>query len=90
MEQGIPAYSVETVSLEEAEVGELVLVCDEDHAKRGKWPLARITKVLPGRDNVVRTVEIKTRDGEYTRPVSSLYRLEDDHDDIRQGAECNG
>ena len=59
------------------EVGELVLIRDDDHLKRGKWPLARITKVMPGRDNIVRVVELKTKDGTYTRPVSSLYQLED-------------
>ena len=56
--------------------------------KRGKWPLARITKVIPGRDNAVRSVELKTKDGDYTRPVSSLYKLEDNIADVRQGAEC--
>ena len=64
-------------------VGELVLVRDDEITKRGKWPLGRITKVKPGKDNVVRVVEVKTRDGEYTRPVSSLYRLEDDAEDVR-------
>ena len=59
------------------EIGELVLLRDDDHAKRDKWPLARITKVMPGRDNVVRVVELKTKDGLYTRPVSTLYKLED-------------
>ena len=59
-------------------VGDLVLSREDKHAKRGKWPLARITKVLPGRDEIVRVVELKTRDGTYTRPVSCLYKLEDD------------
>ena len=70
------------------EVGELVLLRGDDHVKRGKWPLARITKVIPGRDNAVRSVELKTKDGDYTRPVSSLYKLEDNIADVRQGAEC--
>ena len=69
-------------------VGELVLVKDEEYTKRGKWPLARITKVFPGRDDVVRVVEVKTKDGVYTRPVTSLYKLEDNLVcDIRQGGE---
>ena len=66
-------------------VGELVLVRDEEHTKRGKWPLGRITKVMPGRDNNIRVVEVKTKDGIYTRPVATLYRLEDNQpDDIQQ------
>ena len=62
-------------------VGELVLTREDEHAKRGKWPLARITKVMPSRDNVVRVVEVRTKDGDYTRPVSNLYKLEDNLDD---------
>ena len=57
-------------------VGELVLLCDDD-CRRGKWPLARITRVMPGEDGIVRVVEIRTRDGTYTRPVVKLRRLED-------------
>ena len=64
-------------------VGDLVLTREDEHVKRGKWPLARITKVLPGKDNIVRVVELKTKDGNYTRPVSCLYKLEDDVDDNR-------
>ena len=64
-------------------VGELVLLND-DNLRRGKWPLARITKVMPGKDNVVRVAEIRTRDGTYTRPVVKLYRLEDNNE-VPQG-----
>ena len=59
------------------EVGELVLLNDADGSKRKKWPLARVTKVVPGRDGTVRVVEIKTKDGSYVRPVTKLHRLED-------------
>ena len=57
-------------------VGELVVLVDDD-LKRGKWPLGRITKVFPSADNVVRTVELKTKDGVYIRPVAKLCKLED-------------
>ena len=57
-------------------VGELVLVADDD-TRRSKWPLARVTKTMPGEDGVVRVVELKTKDGVYTRPVLKLRRLED-------------
>ena len=59
------------------EVGELVLLNDDDDNRRKKWPLARVTKVVPGRYGVVRVVEIKTKDGSYVRPVTKLHRLED-------------
>ena len=42
---------------------------------------------MPGRDDIVRVVEVRTKDGDYTRPVASLYKLED-HLDFRQGGEC--
>ena len=68
------------------QVGELVLLQDDD-LKRRKWPLARITKIMPGEDGVVRTVELRARNGVYTRPVTKLYKLEDNDSDIRQGGE---
>ena len=68
--------------------GELVLLKDDDYTKRGRWPLARITRVLPGRDGVVRVVELKTKDGVYTRPVANLFKLEDNLlNDVRQGGQ---
>ena len=62
--------------IENVQVGELVVLVD-DEQKRGKWPLGRITKVLPSSDDVVRVVEVKTKDGIYTRPVTKLCKLED-------------
>ena len=70
-------------------VGELVLVQDDD-IKRGKWPLARVIRVMPGRDGIVRVAEIKTRSGVYTRPTSKLLRLEDTVGDVPQGGEDVG
>ncbi|KAJ8969338.1 hypothetical protein NQ314_001807 [Rhamnusium bicolor] len=37
-----------------------------------QWPLARVIRVLPGRDGRVRVVEIKTQSGIYTRPITKL------------------
>ena len=34
------------------QVGDIVLV-SEDNVSRGKWPLARVTEVRPGRDGLV-------------------------------------
>ena len=66
-----------TSKVRNLKAGELVLVGDDD-TKRGKWPLGRIEKVMPGDDGVVRVVGVKTKDGSYTRPAAKLYRLEDD------------
>ena len=64
--------------------GELVLLSDDD-SRRYKWPLARITKLLPGRDGVVRVVELRSKDGVYTRPVVKLLKLEDADPEVPQG-----
>ena len=64
----------------------MVLMQEED-SKRGKWPLGRITKVMPGGDGVVRTIEVKTKTGTYTRPAVKIFKLEDNgDDDIMEGS----
>ena len=65
--------------------GELVVLSDELSKKRGKWCLARIIQTLPGSDGVVRTVELRTSNGVFIRPVSKLYRLEEN---VCQGEGC--
>jgi hypothetical protein len=55
--------------------GDLVLVICENVA-RCKWPLGRITKVFPGPDGFVRSVELKMASGTYTRPIAKLCLLE--------------
>ena len=57
-------------------IDELVIMEDDDLKKR-QWPLARITKVVPSKDGVVRVVEVRTKNGTYTRPATKLYKLED-------------
>ena len=68
-------------------VGELVLLQDDD-VKRGKWPLARITKLMPGADDVVRAVEVRAKRGVYVRPVTKLYKLEEE-DPEDEGKEAD-
>ena len=55
--------------------GDLVLL-QEKNIKRSKWPLARVIEVFPGDDGRVRSVKIKTRDGELIRPSAKLCLLE--------------
>ena len=59
------------------QIGELVMLTDDNPIKK-KWELARIVQVLPSDDNVVRVVELRTKTGNYVRPVAKLARLEDD------------
>lgn len=52
-------------------IGDLVVV-KEDNLPPLKWKLARIQEVLPGKDNLVRSVIIKTSTGVYKRPIVKL------------------
>ena len=47
-----------------AQVGDLVMVL-EDTLVRGKWSLGRIIQAWPGRDDVVRKIEVVTKNGRY-------------------------
>ena len=52
-------------------VGDLVLMVDYEMPK-GKWKLARVEEVYPGKDGVVRNVLVKTQYGQYKRSVQKL------------------
>ena len=55
--------------------GDLVLVADNS-TPRGRWPLGRVVKVLPGDDGRVRAAQLRTKNGTYVRPVAKLCLLE--------------
>ena len=67
-------------------VGELVLLKNED-LKKKKWPLARIERTFPGKDGVIRVVEVRTKDSTYTRPVTKVLKLEDNNDFVKGGSD---
>ena len=54
--------------------GEIVQIHDEN--PRILWKLAKIEKLVPGNDGLVRSVVLRTKTGVTTRPVSKLYPLE--------------
>ena len=66
-------------------VGDVVLIC-EDNVSRGKWPMGRIEELFPGKDGLVRTVELKTQKGNLCRPIQRLYRLGASNQSL--SAEC--
>ena len=59
----------------EVHVGDVVLV-KSDEKNRGKWPLANVRAIYPGRDEVVRAVQLQTGKGFLERPIQHLYPLE--------------
>ena len=52
------------------------MLISEDKVSRGKWPMGRVERLLPGKDNLIRTVIVKTKKGLLRRPVQMLHRLE--------------
>ena len=57
-------------------VGDLVLILDEN-CPRNLWPLAIVTEVKVGRDDLVRSVKLRTRsNAELTRPIHKIVLLE--------------
>ena len=52
-----------------------MLVTSKD-ITRAHWPLARVTKTFPGKDNIVRAVELKTPSAVLVRPIGKVCLLE--------------
>jgi hypothetical protein len=57
------------------EVGDLVLQVEKDVAP-GHWQLAIVKEVHPSVDGFVRIITIKTKTGEYKRPITQLAPME--------------
>jgi hypothetical protein len=55
-------------------IGDVVVVI-EDKMIPTQWPMAKIIDVHPGKDGVVRVVDIKTSTGTYRRPVHKIAKL---------------
>lgn len=56
-------------------VGDVVLVCDET-TPRSLWPMGLVVEVKLGRDDLVRSVKVKTRSSELVRPITKVVMLE--------------
>ena len=56
-------------------VGDIVLVCDLN-VRRREWPLGKVSRVIFGRDNLVRSVEILVCGKQIMRPISKIVHLE--------------
>ena len=54
--------------------GKIVVLVEADQ-ERGRWPLGRITKVFPGQDGCVRTVDVLVRGKVYRRPIVKICPL---------------
>lgn len=54
--------------------GQIVLI-KEDALPPSRWALGRITQTFPGRDGLIRSVQVKCRDTMVTRPIHKLCLL---------------
>ena len=59
--------------------GDTVIVPSPD-TPRGRFPLARVTEVMPGRDGQVRVVKLQLGDKLVTRPICKVCPLLDSND----------
>jgi hypothetical protein len=64
MEKGCRTYKISDV----------VIIVD-DTAPRNSWKIGKIEAVYPGRDGIIRVVDVKTATGIYRRPVTKLCRI---------------
>ena len=53
--------------------GDIVIMKGDKH--RMTWELAEVTELLPGKDDQVRAVKLRTATGETSRPICLLYPL---------------
>ena len=52
-----------------------VVIVREDNTTPSQWPLVRIIEIHKGGDGLIRVVELKTKCGMYTRPVTKVALL---------------
>ncbi|GFT45298.1 integrase catalytic domain-containing protein [Nephila pilipes] len=72
------------LAAESPDVDEIVLL-EDNNKRRSYWNLARVLKVIPGRDGQIRLALIKTENSELLRPVQRLYRLELENPVVKTG-----
>ncbi|UYV64805.1 hypothetical protein LAZ67_3002037 [Cordylochernes scorpioides] len=65
-----------TMSIKE---GDVVLM-EVDNKKQTEWPIGVIEKTFPGKDGIVRIAMIKTKRGNFLRPLQRLFFLESSKD----------
>ena len=51
-------------------IGDIVTI-EEDNIERLKWSLARVIKLFYGKDGIVRSAQLKTKDSTIHRPVAN-------------------
>lgn len=55
-------------------IGDLVII-EAPNRQPTDWNMGRIIDIHPGRDNIIRVVTVRTKDGIFKRPVMKLVKL---------------
>ena len=72
----LPPVVSKTKHVQNVNLGQLVLL-RQDNVRRLFWPLGRIVKLYPGRDHIIRAVDVKLQDGTILkRSVQMLHHVE--------------
>ncbi|XP_052863819.1 uncharacterized protein LOC128270459 [Anopheles cruzii] len=74
--QELQRDTVRAVRNDSIRPGRMAILID-DTLPVTRWPLARITKVHPGKDGIPRVVGIRTARGDLTRPITKICLLPD-------------
>ncbi|XP_078371406.1 uncharacterized protein LOC144655058 [Oculina patagonica] len=64
------------VNEDSLEMSSNIVLISDDNVSRGKWPLAIVQEVHPGRNKLVRTATVRTEKSVLRRPVQRLHKLE--------------
>lgn len=70
--------TIKNCQVKSLQAGEVVLL-EDINKRRTFWNLARVEKLIPGRDGQVRLALVKTEHSEFLRPIQRLFRLELDN-----------
>ena len=54
------------------------IIIEEVNIEQSKWPVARVIKLFYGEDGVARSVQLKTKDSTFHRPIVKLCVLEEE------------
>ncbi|XP_063830297.1 uncharacterized protein LOC135079574 [Ostrinia nubilalis] len=65
-----------------------IVIIKEDNMPPGKWAMARVLEVHPGKDGYVRVVSLKTENNIIKRPVNKLIKLPVHDINQQDQAEC--
>lgn len=62
-------------------INDIVLI-NNSNITRNNWPMGRVIKLYPDKDNVVRKVDVKTKDGVLLRPIAKLCLIFSDKENL--------